>query len=167
MRVKEHQSGCMFKRIRKLSWPAAGLLVLYGCSEGGLQKDAQGRVAYEWAKPNSFDGTLTDGRFSHEGGCVIFTLTDGRRFLPIMPEGQLYSVEPMRALFTHEWAVSGFDEKSDAVKSLRDDPVAVECGAAPAFISGIVPPGPPSPAPPFPIPPAPPPEASARGRALE
>jgi hypothetical protein len=114
-----------------------------------------------------FDGTLTDGRFSHEGGCVIFTLTDGRRFLPIMPEGQLYSVEPMRALFTHEWAVSGFDEKSDAVKSLRDDPVAVECGAAPAFISGIGPPGPPSPAPPFPIPPAPPPEASARGRALK
>jgi hypothetical protein len=138
----------MFTSMKNPSWLAIAGLVLSGCDESGLQLDAEGRVAYEWPKPKIIDTNLTDGHFSQEHGCIVFTRYDGRRFLPILPEGQLYSVEPMHALFDDDWAVSGFDENSDAVKSLRDDPVAIKCNATPAFIAGIQPKGPPPPVPP-------------------
>jgi hypothetical protein len=148
----------MTRGVRTFSWLAA-LLALASCSDGGLQKDAQGRVRYDRARSVTVDARLTNGHFTHENGCIIFTISDGRRFLPILPEGQVYSVDPMEALFEYEWAVSGFDPSSPAVKSLQDHPVTEECEAEPLFFTGIHPPDP-RPSVPAPlIPPPPPPHA--------
>ncbi|MEH6759227.1 MAG: hypothetical protein V7676_17220 [Parasphingorhabdus sp.] len=110
-----------------------------GCDERSLLIDAEGRVAYEWAAPADINPSITHGHFTRENGCIVFTRDDGRRFLPILPEGQLYAVEPMQSLFDGHWAISGLDENSAKVKSLKDDPVAMQCDAAPAFVTDIRP----------------------------
>ena len=140
--------GVMITRTWHPSWLAAALLSLSGCSDAGLKKDDMGRVTYDRAQPVTTDASSTIGRFSREDGCIIFIRNDGQRFLPILPEGAVYLVEPMRVLFQHDWAITGLDVSSSLVRSLRDDPVAVECGAIPAFITGFAPPGPPPPPPP-------------------
>lgn len=130
-----------------VSFCAAAVAVLGGCSDPGLRKHDDGWISYERAPSVSSGRGMTRGRFVRENGCTIFRSRAGQRLLLLMPKGQRISVEPERVLFAHEWGAFGLDASSPAVEALRDDPVAVGCGARPAFVSHIGPPDPPPPPP--------------------
>lgn len=138
----------MMRPMSLLIHAAFVLSALSACQKAGLEKNDTGKVIYSQAPKETGSQAIAVGHFIHENGCLIFVTADGGRYLPILPEGAWFSVEPERILFNGSWQLEGFNQDSSTVRDLRTDPIALECGAEPAFVSNIGPAGKPPPVPP-------------------
>lgn len=129
---------------RMTSRPVIATLILpvvlgvSSCAENGLSKDSRGWVSFSKARSMASSNDEVQGEFRRRNGCIVFETPDGERFLPILPRGQQFTVQPEGALYQGRWVVMGLDTSSEAVIALRSDPIARACETRPAFIQDIV-----------------------------
>lgn len=134
-------------RLILAAFSISALVGLSSCAENALSKSKDGWVSLSNANPINSVRSETPVRFARQKECVVIETPNGERFLPILPQGRQFAVEPEFSLYRGRWKVLGLDTDSDKVIALRSDPIAMACDARPAFILDIVSAEPPPPVP--------------------
>lgn len=139
MRTERHSQRVCQSRLR-LTLDAFSLVAWVGlgsCLESALKKNDRGWVFLSGADPVNSVNSETPVRFRRQNGCVVMETPNGQRFLPILPQGRQFGVEPESGLYQGRWKVLGLDTDSDRVIALQSDPLAKACDARPAFILDV------------------------------